>query len=145
MARSFRALLIGVIWAGTLFTSLDAFAASLREILEKEGRDYVLANAKAVAAQVDERDRYFLARILIANLRGSEAPEILIPLAQRGDLSSMRILAVNFGTGKEGFKTNKSQATLWASRLEKVASGSDEKQRKTALAVLCEIYKDRRY
>jgi len=142
MARSFRALLIGVLWAGTLFTSLDAFAASLREILEKEGRDYVLANAKTVATQVDDRDRYFLARILIANLRGSEAPEILIPLAQRGDLSSMRILAVNFGTGKEGFKTNKSQATLWASRLEKVASGSDEKQRKTALAVLCEIYKD---
>lgn len=142
MARSFRSLMIGLIRIGSALASLDVSAVSLREILDKNGREYVLANAKAVATQIDDRDKYFLARILIGNLRGSEAPEILIPLAQKGDLASIRILAVNFGTGKEGFKTNKSQATLWASMLEKISSGTDEKQRKTALGMLCEIYKD---
>lgn len=142
MARSFRSRMIGFVAIVAALASLDVYAASLREILDKNGRDYVLANAKTVATQLEDRDKYFLARILIGNLRGSEAPDILIPLAQKGDLPSIRILAVNFGTGKEGFKTNKSQATLWAARLEKVASGADEKQRMSALGALCEIYKD---
>lgn len=142
MARSFRALVIGICWIGAAVASLDVCAASLREILNKNGRDYVLSNAKTIATQIDDRDKYFLARILIGNLRGSEAPEILIPLAQKGDIPSIRILAVNFGTGKEGFKTNRSQASVWTVRLEKVASGTDEKQRKTALGALCDIYKD---
>ncbi len=122
--------------------SLDVYAASLREILDKKGRDYVLMNAKTVATQLEDPDKYFLARILIGNLRGSEAQDILIPLAQKGNLSSIYILAVNFGTGKEGFKTNKSQATLWAARLKKLTSGADEKQRTVALEALCEIYRD---
>lgn len=37
---------IGVFWIGAVFASLDVYAASLREILDKNGRDYVLANAK---------------------------------------------------------------------------------------------------
>lgn len=134
--------MIGIFSVGNMFTFLDVCAASLGEILEKNGRDYVLSNAKAVAAQIDDRDKYFLARILIGNLRGSEAPEILIPLAQKGDLPSIRILAVNFGTGKEGFKTNRSQASVWTAKLENIASGTDEKRRKTALGMLCDIYKD---
>ncbi len=105
MARPFRALAIGVFWIGAVFASLDVCAASLREILDKNGRDYVLANAKTVATQNDDRDKYFLARILIANLRGSEAPEIFIPMAQKGDIDAIRLLATNFGTGKEGIKT----------------------------------------
>lgn len=142
MTRSLRSQVIGLFAIVAVLVSLDVYAVSLREILDKNGRDYVLANSKTVATQLDDRDKYFLARILIGNLRGSEAPDILIPLAQKGDLPSIRILAVNFGTGKEGFKTNKSQATLWATRLEKLASGADEKQRKVALGALCEIYKD---
>lgn len=112
MPRSFRALFIGVIWAGTFFTSLDAFAASLREILEKEGRDYVLANAKTIAAQVDDRDRYFLARILIANLRGSEAPEILIPLAQRGGSVVDAYLGREFWYGKRRNKDKQASSLI---------------------------------
>ena len=142
MVSVFRALAIGVFWIGAVFASLDVCAASLREMLDKNGRDYVIANAKTVATQIDDRDKYFLAQILIGNLRGSEAPEILIPIAQKGDLASIRVLAMNFGTGKEGFKTNRSQATLWTAGLEKIASGADEKQRKNALGALCEIYKD---
>ena len=101
MIRTFRSRMVGFVVVVAALASLDVYAASLPEILDKNGRDYVLANAKTVATQLDDRDKYFLARILIGNLRGSEAPDILIPLAQKGDLPSIRILAVNFGTGNE--------------------------------------------
>ena len=142
MRTLFREKLFIILALGCLLLHGAASAATLREIIEKNGRDYVLNNVATLASQIDDRDKYFLARILIGNLRGSEAPEILIPLAQKGDLDSIRLLALNFGTGKEGIKTNRSQATLWVARLEMIASGTDEKQRKTALATLCEVFRD---
>ena len=122
MRTLFREKLFVILALGCLLLHGAASAATLREIIDQKGRDYVLNNVATVASQIDDRDKYFLARILIGNLRGSEAPEILIPLAQKGDIDAIRLLAMNFGTGKEGIKTNKSQATLWASKLEKVAS-----------------------
>ncbi len=55
-----------------MLVCLDASAATLREILEKNGRDYVLSNSSAVATQLDERDKFSLARMLMRNLRGGE-------------------------------------------------------------------------
>ncbi len=142
MRTLFREKLFVILALGCLLLHGAASAATLREIIDQKGRDYVLNNVATVASQIDDRDKYFLARILIGNFRGSEAPEILIPLAQKGDIDAIRLLAMNFGTGKEGIKTNKSQATLWASKLEKVAPGADEKQRRIALGALCDIFKD---
>lgn len=142
MRTSFRERLVWILALGCVLSHGAASAATLREIIEQSGRDYVLKNVTVVAAQIDDRDKYFLARILIGNLRGSEAPKILIPLAQKGDIDSIRLLAMNFGTGKDGIKINRSQAILWASRLDTIASGTDEKQRRMALSSLCEIHKD---
>lgn len=142
MTRLFRSWVIGFFATVAALASVDLHAESLREIFEKKGRDYLLANAKTISAQLDDQDKFFLAMFLIGNLRGSEAPDILVPLAQKGDLGSIGILAVNFGTGKEGFEINESQASLWAARLETLALGADEKQREGALGTLCEIYRD---
>lgn len=142
MTRSLRSRIVGFFTIVAALSGVDVYAASLREIIDRNGRDYVLANAKTIAAQLEDRDKYVLARILIADLRGSEAPDILIPLAQKGDLPSIRILAVNFGLGKEGFKSNRPQTSIWTVKLENIAAGHDEKQRRAALGTLCDIYRD---
>jgi TPR repeat protein len=143
MRTLFHKKLILILGLGCgLLTGFDTSAATLREILDKNGRDYVLANSSVVATQLDEREKYFLARMLMRNLRGGDAPEILIPLAQKGDISSIQLLAMHFGTGKEGIKSNKSRASLRDSKLESLVSSEDEKKRKAALAALCGVYKD---
>jgi len=140
--KKIRALVALNLLLHGMLVCLDTSAATLREILEKNGRDYVLSNSSAVATQLDERDKFSLARMLMRNLRGGDAPEILIPLAQKGDVPSIQLLAMHFGTGKEGIKTSKPQASLWTSRLETLVSSGDDKNRKAALTALCEIYKD---
>lgn len=140
--RRIRTLVALTLALWGMFAGLYASADTLREILDKNGRDYVLANASMIATQLDERDKLSLARMLMRNLRGEKAPEIIIPLAQRGDIASIQILASYFGTGKEGIKANKSQALLWTSKLESLVSSNVEKERKSALATLCGIYKD---
>jgi hypothetical protein len=84
--KKIRALVALILLINGTLVGLDASAATLREILEKNGRDYVLANSSTVAIQLDERDKFSLARMLMRNLRGGDAPEILIPLAQKGDV-----------------------------------------------------------
>ena len=74
MRTLFREKLYIILALGCLLLHGAASAATLREIIEKNGRDYVLNNVATVASQVDDRDRHFLAKILIGNLRGSEAP-----------------------------------------------------------------------
>jgi hypothetical protein len=70
--------MIGFVGIVGALASLDVYAASSRDILDNNGRDYFLANSKTVATQQDDRDEYFLARTLIGNLRSSKAPDIRI-------------------------------------------------------------------
>ena len=119
------------------------YAKSLKSIIAEKGIDYVVTNYQLVSKQIDDTEKVFLARILIRELRGSESPEILLPLARKDNVQAIRVLAENYGTGIDGFRVNETQAQIWTSRLEQLIKTVDDKQRRSITSTLCHIYEGR--